>query len=67
MTVNEFSLTRWTAGMTARYDGEIYPIVSCDFDEQLIALKGVVQNDPDAISWVRCENVALTNIAAPEQ
>ena len=60
MTIEEFNQTGWTAGMTARYtDGETYPIASCDFGEKLVGLKGIVQNAPDEVSWVRCENVTL--------
>lgn len=46
--------------MTAEYKGEFYPIISCDFDEKLIALVGVCGGyDPDEENWtwVRCENV----------
>ena len=61
MTIEQFNATGWTAGMKARYtDGEIYAIASCDFGEHLVGLKGVVQNEPDEVSWVRCENVTLT-------
>lgn len=61
MTLDEFNKTRWTVGMRAKYHGDdqVYPIASCDFGEQLVGLKGVIQNEPDEISWVRCENVTL--------
>jgi len=60
MTIEQFNSTRWTFGMKAKYsDGEIYPVASCDFGEKLVGLKGVVQSEPDEVSWVRCENVTL--------
>lgn len=61
MTIDQFNGTPWKSGMTARYhaDGQTYPIASCDFGECLIGLKCVVQNEPDEISWVRCENITL--------
>lgn len=60
MTTEEFNATAWTAGMTARYsDGKIYPIAACDFGEQLVGLKDVVQNAPEEIYWARCENITI--------
>jgi len=61
MTIEEFNHTGWSGGMTARYhgDGNIYPIASCDFGEQLIGLKGMVENEPEEVSWVRCENCTI--------
>lgn len=61
MTIEEFNNTGWSGGMTAQYhhDGKNYPVASCDFAEQLVGLKGIVQNEPDEISWVRCENISL--------
>lgn len=63
MSIQEFNQQRWTAKMKARYhaDGMVYPIASCDFGEQLVGLLGVVQNEPDEISWVRCENITLVS------
>ena len=47
--------------MSAKYhaDNEIYRIGSCDFEEKLVGLMGVIASEPDCISWVRCENVTL--------
>lgn len=61
MTIDEFNRTGWTGGMIARYhgDSQLYPIATCDFGEQLVGLKGVVQNEPEEVSWVRCENITL--------
>ena len=60
MTIEEFNQTRWGCGMSAKYRGEVYPIVSCDFDEALVALEGVTLGET-APSWVRCENIELVN------
>ena len=60
MSIDEFNDTKWGSGMKAKYflDGEIYPIVACDFIESLVALSGVTlgTNEPN---WVRCENIKL--------
>ena len=47
--------------MSAKYhaDNEIYRIGSCDFEEKLVGLIGVIASEPDCLSWVRCENVTL--------
>ncbi len=58
MTFEEFNNTNWGAGMFALYQGTKYPIVSCDFEEKLVALEGIVQGS-DEPSWVRCENIEL--------
>lgn len=60
MTINEFNNTGWRVNMFAIYHGRTYPIVSCDFEEALVALDGVVLGTEDP-SWVRCENIELTN------
>ncbi len=65
MTIEEFNATGWGAGMSARYKGATYEIASCDFDEQLVGLLGVVTNEPGSVSWVRCENITVaTPLAA---
>lgn len=59
MTIEEFNSTPWKPGMFATYEGRSHAIASVDFGEQLIGLLGVVQNEPELISWVRCENATL--------
>ena len=56
MTIEEFNAQRFGAGDRAIYNGKIYDVASCDFEEQLIGLVGVVEGSEE-ISWVRCENV----------
>ena len=65
MTIDEFNSTAWTYGMHAIYCGKRYPIVACDFQEALVALRGVTSgtDEPD---WVRCENIDLVQEEAPE-
>ncbi|MEQ1488852.1 MAG: hypothetical protein ABL920_10185 [Methylotenera sp.] len=58
MTIEEFNKTSWSAGMMATYHNKKYPIVSCDFEEQLIAIEGYVSGCEEP-SWVRCENITL--------
>lgn len=61
MTIEEFNQTGWKMNMTARYHGygETYPVISVDFGEQLIGLKGAGGEDESEIYWARCENVTL--------
>lgn len=66
MTIDQFNATGWSGGMSAQYtDGRIYRIASCDFEEKLVGLMGVIHNEPDEITWVRCENVTLQKTTAP--
>jgi hypothetical protein len=58
LTIDEFNKTGWYPNMFALYQGRKHPIVSCDFEEALIALDGVVLGT-DEPSWVRCENIEL--------
>lgn len=62
MTIQEFSNTRFCAGMKVEYQGEIRNLVSVDFEESLIGIEfgereceecGHISSD---IYWVRCEN-----------
>ena len=63
MTTEEFDATKWGANMKARYhsDDMVYMIASCDFEEKLVGLLGIVSNAPNEVSWVRCEHVDLMN------
>lgn len=54
MTIEDFSNTKFSAGMTCSYRDTKYKIVSVNFLESLIALK--LGSDE---MWVRCENVTL--------
>lgn len=58
MTIDEFNKTRFGPGMKIKYDGEIYPLISTDFQE---ALFGFIINGGDLnnLSWARCENVEI--------
>jgi hypothetical protein len=58
VTIEEFRKYRWGAGMKAKYHSGEYPIVSCDFEEELVGLKNVVSGS-DNITWVRCENMDI--------
>jgi len=62
VTLSQFDSTRWTADMHAIYDGKSYVISSVDFGEHLVGLLGVIQNEPEETTWVRCENVALSKL-----
>lgn len=57
MTREEFSKTKFSAGMLFKYDGQIYPVVSVDFTEGLFGLD--LYSDADSLNWVRCESGEL--------
>jgi hypothetical protein len=60
MTIEQFNATGWTGKMSATYKtGKSHKIVGVDFDEQLVALAGVIENEPERESWVRCENITI--------
>jgi len=55
MTIDKFNNTKFHVGMKVIYrDGETYDIVSIDFDEALIGVKGIHE-----IQWKRCENCEI--------
>lgn len=39
MTLKEFNKIPFTSGMTASFKGKEFPIVSCDFEDKLIAVQ----------------------------
>ncbi len=57
MTVEEFDNQKWTAGMNAKYKGEVYPIGSADFEEKLVAIDEY--HIGSEYQWKRCENIEL--------
>lgn len=38
MTREEFAKQGWTGGMTARYEGDIYDVANCDFEDFTVGL-----------------------------
>ena len=56
MSIEEFDKTSWRGGDAVFFDGEIFPVASVDFDEKLIGIIREIENDPDQITWKRCEN-----------
>ncbi len=62
MTQEEFNATGWGFNMQAVYQGGTYAIGSVDFGEKLVGLLEATGGEEDGhITWVRCENIALTN------
>jgi hypothetical protein len=61
MSIEEFNKQQWTPSLVAKYhkNGNEYPIMGVDFQEQLIGLDGVVQGSND-LTWVRCESITIT-------
>jgi|GEM_PF-4985565 len=61
LSVADFNNTRFGGKMQAVYRGTglTHAVASCDFDECLVGLKGVISNEPETVSWVRCENIKL--------
>lgn len=66
MTPEQFSKTRWGAGMKVlckpsnmKYEAYVADVVSVDFDQCLI---GVLENtEDDNIRWFRYENCEIVN------
>lgn len=58
MTIEEFDIMKFRAGMNFFYHGKVRKIASVNFEEKLI---GVIEDeyDPNEISWARCENVTV--------
>ena len=58
MNIEEFQNTRMGPGDKFRKnsDGEVYDIVSIDFEESLFAYRADSEQK-EAMWWVRCENV----------
>ena len=59
MTTETFNQTKWHANMKVTYYGQTHHVVSVDFVEQLIGMRGVLQSKDEEILWARCENVTL--------
>ena len=57
MTIEEFNKTGFTGKMKMKYQGEVYDVISVDFEESLFAYS--LDGDYDHLSWARCENVEL--------
>lgn len=61
MTLEEFNNMSFYCGMQIEYSGKVFPLASVDFQEGLIAIIEVEQEDPEdeELSWKRCENCTL--------
>ncbi len=58
MTREEFDRTIFSSGMKCKHkDGGTYPVVSLDFEEALLGIDRY--DDPNDLSWVRCESVEI--------
>jgi len=57
MDIETFEKTRWKAHMKALYRNKKHIIASVDFAENLVGLE--INEMPDDINWVRCENIEL--------
>ena len=58
MTIEEFNNTSFGANMEIAYKGNIYDMVSVDFEEALIGYDMGDDSDND-VCWARCENVRI--------
>jgi hypothetical protein len=58
MTQDEFDQTQWHAGMKAKYQDKVCPIVATDFTERLVQID-LYQDGEDFYPWARCENITL--------
>jgi len=60
MTIDEFNNTGFTGNMFARYDNDVWFVMSVDFQEALFGLTPHKKECPaDEWRWCRCENVEL--------
>lgn len=67
MTIEEFSQTRFGAGMQVKINktGEIRDIISVDFETNKIGVAyfdGQQYNDLDELNWFHCEWVELVEL-----
>lgn len=65
MTIEEFEKTAFSVNTKVKYkDGNIYNVVSVDFDENLIGIEMFPHNEEinNAIRWVRCENCEILKL-----
>lgn len=60
MNIEQFKKTRFGPGMKIKYCGEIYDVISTDFQEYLFGFI-IDGGDMNNLSWARCENVELVN------
>ncbi len=60
MTIKEFNKTGFRNGMKIEYKGNIYDIISVDFEESLVGIEKIdCEGGDKEISWKRCENCKL--------
>ena len=61
MTKEEFTNQKWGAKMQCGYRGEVYRIISVNFEEMLVGLipHDEFQDKDSEITWARCENIQL--------
>lgn len=58
--ISKFMDSRFGGGDRAIYKGKHYPIISVDFEEQLVCIPSPYEGcDENDIQWVRCENVEI--------
>ena len=60
MTREEFNNYSFGGGMEISYKGNVYPLVSVDFEEGLIGYDMGGDSDND-VCWARCENIVILN------
>lgn len=57
MTQQEFDALLLSPGMIAKYGGNWYSVISCNFPERLFGLGDDSTEETANLLWVRCENV----------
>ena len=61
MTLEEFYECRFGANMFVTYQGNIHYVISVNFEEALLGLVPDKSDyDPEEWSWVRCENITIS-------
>jgi hypothetical protein len=59
MTREDFNKHSFSADTVFKYKGIIYDVVSLHFIEGLLGLD--IYNDPNNLTWVRCESGDIAN------
>ena len=59
MTRESFKKFGWSAGCKCIWQGVEYVIATVDFSSDLIGVVGAISNEPEEVTWVRCEDVKV--------
>ena len=55
MTLDEFNNQGWTGGMRAEFEGKVYDVINCDFEEKTVGLE--IGGELTEVSYKLCKIV----------